>query len=144
MSDAQPDWAETDPSQPDYIKNKELAEKFRSVSVNGIEMLDESYTSGGINIAAGKNITLTTDGNTITVSARGSSGGEGGAGCNCPEYIEGDAINIKDDANGDKIVSIEPNSITDKHIESVSLEKIIQSELMALILDGGNVDNGSY
>lgn len=141
MSDAQPDWAETDPSQPDYIKNKELAEKLRPIFINGEPMLGETYSSGGVNIEAGKNITLTVDGNTIIVSARGSNG-EGGGGCDCPEYLEGDAIDIREAPNGNKVVSIEPNSISDKHIESISLDKITQSEFMTLILDGGNIDNG--
>mgnify|MGYP003299768611 FL=1 len=35
MSDAPPNWAQDDPTQPDYIKNKEEAEKLRPIYVNG-------------------------------------------------------------------------------------------------------------
>ena len=45
MSDAQPDWAQDDPSQPDYIKNKEYAERFRPISVNGQEVLADTSTA---------------------------------------------------------------------------------------------------
>lgn len=82
MSDTQPDWAQTDPSQPDYIKNKELAQKLRPVSVNGFEFLNDSYTSGGLNLVSGKNITLNVEGNSIIISASAEAG-EGG---DYPEY----------------------------------------------------------
>lgn len=46
LSDAQPDWAETDPSQPDYIKNK-------------------------LEFIAGDNITIRVEDNKIIISAQG-------------------------------------------------------------------------
>lgn len=68
MSDAPPDWAETDPSQPDYIANKDLAEKVRPVMVEGEVVLDDSRESGPLNFVGGKNVTLSADGNTITIT----------------------------------------------------------------------------
>ena len=73
MSDAQPNWAQTDPEQPDYIKNKELAEKFRPVSVNGQEILDDSYASGNLNIVSGDNVEISTEGNSVKISAKSST-----------------------------------------------------------------------
>ena len=70
MSDAQPDWAEQDPSQPDYIKNKELVEKFRPVSVNGEEVLDDSYQSGSLNLVGGENIDISVENGSIKISAK--------------------------------------------------------------------------
>ena len=70
MSDAQPDWAEQDPSQPDYIKNKELVEKFRPVSVNGEEVLDDSYGSGNLNLVGGENIDISVENGSIKISAK--------------------------------------------------------------------------
>lgn len=58
MSDAQPDWGQTNPEQPDFIKNKELAERFRPIVVDGEIFLDDSYKSGSLNIVSGDNIVL--------------------------------------------------------------------------------------
>ena len=138
MSDAQPNWAQDDPSQPDYIKNKEQAEKFRPVSVNGEEVLDDSYSSGSLNLVGGKNVILDVAGNTITISAK-SSGGTGGD-CDCPEYIEGDGIDITENKLGQQVISIEDGSISDDKIESISIDKIVQKEGMTLILNGGSID----
>lgn len=46
LSDAQPDWAENDPSQPDYIKNK-------------------------LEFIAGDNITIRVEDNKVIISAQG-------------------------------------------------------------------------
>lgn len=189
MSDSQPDWAQDDPSQPDYIKNKEQAEKFRPISVDGQEVLGDSYKSGGLNLVSGDNVEISTQGNSVVISAKGgesaldtvrpiyvesqeilgnsassgelnlvggknvtlevegntvvisarSSSGEGG-GCDCPEYIEGDGIDITENTKGQQVISIENNSISDDMIESVSIDKIVQKEGFTLILNGGSVD----
>jgi hypothetical protein len=74
MSDAPPNWAQDDPTQPDYIANKDEAEKLRPISVDGEPMLDDTHESGGLNFVSGDNVTLTAEGNSIRISARG--GGE--------------------------------------------------------------------
>lgn len=71
VSDAPPDWAQQDASQPDYIANKDLAEKLRRILVNGVEVLDDSHESGPLNFVAGTNIVITAEGNTITFSSTG-------------------------------------------------------------------------
>ena len=71
LSDAQPDWLETDPSQPDYIKNKEQAEKIRPIMVNGEEFLDDTQASGAANFVAGTNVSIRTEGNKIIISSEG-------------------------------------------------------------------------
>ena len=138
MSDAQPNWAQDDPSQPDYIKNKELAEKFRPVSVDGVEVLDDSYSSGGLNLVGGKNIDLQVDGNTVKISAKGTPGG--GGDYNYPEYIEGEGVDITENPDGQYVISIEPGSINDEQIESISINKIVQTSGTTLILNGGSID----
>jgi hypothetical protein len=75
MSDAPPDWAQEDASQPDYIANKDLAEKLRRIFVNGVEMLDDSHESGALNFVAGDNISLTVEGNSIIITASGTGSG---------------------------------------------------------------------
>ena len=186
MSDAQPNWAQTDPEQPDYIKNKELAEKFRPVSVNGQEILDDSYASGNLNIVSGDNVEISTEGNsvkisaipstdsvrpvyvngqevldsnsdsgelnlvggnnvilraegnTITISAKSSGGGSGDS--DCPEYVEGEGIDIIENEYGQRVVSIEDGSISNDKIESISIDKIVQPSGTTLILNGGSID----
>ena len=140
MSDAPPDWAQEDASQPDYIANKELAEQLRPIYVDGELMLDSTHESGGLNLVSGKNVTLTPDGNSIIISAK-SSGGEGGGSCDCPEIIEGAGIDITtDEVKGQKVISLEPGSITDEYIGSISMSKLVQSEDEILILNGGKAN----
>lgn len=196
MSDAQPDWAETDPSQPDYIKNKELVERFRPVSVNGEEILDDSYGSGNLNLVGGdnvdisvengsikisakvpevpdapaqdtdtvrpiyvngeevlsnstesgelnlvggKNVKLAVEGNMVVISASGGGSSEGG-NCDCPEYIEGDGIDITENIYGQREISVESGAISNDMIQSVSIDKITNTDKIKLILNGGNAN----
>jgi hypothetical protein len=113
MSDAPPDWSETDPSQPDYIANKDLAERVRPVMVEGEVILDDSRESGPLNFVGGKNVTLSTDGNTIIISARASVNPDSPGGYDYPELVEGDGIDIVDTPYGQKVVSLEPGAIGD-------------------------------
>ena len=69
MSDAPPNWAQQDPTQPDYIANKSLAEQLRPIFVNGQQVLDSTHESGPLNFIAGTNIAIIADGNSITISA---------------------------------------------------------------------------
>lgn len=103
-------------------------------------MLDSTHESGGLNLVSGKNVTLTPDGNSIIISAK-SSGGEGGGSCDCPEIIEGAGIDITtDEVRGQKVISLEPGSITDEYIGSISMSKLVQSEDEILILNGGKAN----
>lgn len=196
MSDAQPDWAEKDPSQPDYIKNKELAERFRPVFVNGEEVLDDSYRSGNLNLVSGdnvdisvenglikisakvpeipdipsvqdrdtvrpiyvngekilgdttesgelnlvsgKNVTLAVEGNKVVISASGGGSPEGGG--ECPEYVEGDGIDITENIYGQREISIKTGAISNNMISSVSIDKITNADGIKLILNGGNAN----
>lgn len=197
MSDAQPDWAENDPSQPDYIKNKEMAERFRPVSVNGEEVLDDSYGSGNLNfvggenvdisvedgsvvisakipdipdipeqqtdtvrpiyvngeeilsdatesgelnLVGGRNVTLAVEGNMVVISASSGGGSSEGGDCNCPEYIEGEGIDITENIYGQREISIEPGAISSDMISSVSIDKITNTDGIKLILNGGNAN----
>lgn len=194
LSDAQPDWAEQDPSQPDYIKNKELAEKFRPVSVDGEEILDDSYKSGGLNLVSGENIdistrngsivisarsqdfpeqqsdtirpiyvdgeeilssdaesgelnlvggsniTLSVERNTIMISASTSDSGSSENDCLCPEYVEGNGIDITENAQGQREISIEEGAISNDMISSVSIDKITNTDGVKLVLNGGNAN----
>ena len=135
MSDPQPNWEQNDPSQPDYIKGKELAQEVRPVYVNGKEFLNADPESGEVNFVAGRNVALTTEGNTIVISAAGSGGTGGG-----DEVVEGDGIDITLNQLGQKVISLEPGAITDDYIESISIEKISQQEGTKIILNGGNAN----
>ena len=139
MSDPQPNWEQTDPSQPDYIKNKEGAQEVRPIYVNGEEVLSADVTSGPLNLVAGRNIALAADGNNVIIAATSSGGG--GGSCDCPELIEGECIDIIDDEiRGQKTISLEKGSITDEYIESISMSKLVQDENEILILNGGKAN----
>lgn len=72
MSDAPPNWAQDDPTQPDYIKNKEKAEKLRPIYVNGQQILADTRESGPLNLIEGENVHLTIadNGNSVIISAQ--------------------------------------------------------------------------
>lgn len=107
MSDAPPDWDQDDPSQPDYIKNKDQAEKFRPIYINGEEILDDTHESGPLNLVGGDNIILTTEGNSVTISSTGGSGD-----CDHPD------ITITEEASteelDDEVYEVVRKLITDK------------------------------
>lgn len=69
MSDAPPDWSQDDPTQPDYIKNKEEAEKLRPIYINGQEILDDTHESGPLNLVEGDNVHFEVQGNNVIISA---------------------------------------------------------------------------
>lgn len=70
MSDAPPNWSQDDPTQPDYIKNKQEAEKLRPIYVNGEQILDDTHESGPLNLVEGDNIELVAEGNNVIISAK--------------------------------------------------------------------------
>jgi hypothetical protein len=120
-----PDWAQDDPEQLDYIKNKHIAEQYRPITVDGEEFLSEDRNSGTLNIVGEGGIVVETNGNSLHLSVE--------------DYVEGDAIDITDE-NGKKVISVEPNSIDDTHIESLSINKITQELGETLILYGGGAN----
>ena len=193
MSDAPPNWSQNDPTQPDYIKNKEEAEKLRPIYVNGEQILDDTHESGPLNLVEGDNVNLQVQGNNVIISAEApeipevlpeeyrpiqvegqeiltknnsgalnlkggknvelfvegndvyitatGSGGEGpGGGCDCPEIVEGECIDIVETAYGQKVVSLEKGAITDDYIESISVSKLVQEQGITLVLNGGNAN----
>ena len=103
MSDPQPNWEQNDPSQPDYIKNRELAQEVRPILVNGEIFLDAKPESGPVNFVAGRNVYLATDGNAIVISAiDAASGGDAAA------IVAGDGINITLNPYGEQVISVAP------------------------------------
>lgn len=190
MSDAPPNWAQEDASQPDYIANKDLAEKLRPIYVNGEQALDDTHESGplnliegenvhlqvadggnsviisakvpeipeplpeeyrpilvegeevlskadsgGLNLKGGNNVKLFVEGNDVYITATGGGGEGPGGGCDCPDIVEGEGIDIVETPYGQKVVSLEKGAITDEYIDSISVSKLIQDEI--LILNGG-------
>ena len=140
MSDAPPNWAQDDPTQPDYIKNKDQAEKLRPVYVNGQQMLDDTHESGPLNLVSGRNVELAVEGNNVIISAKGGGGEGPGGSCDCPEIVEGEGIDVVETPYGQKIVSLEKGAITDDYINSISVSKLVQSEDEILILNGGKAN----
>lgn len=138
MSDAQPDLNQTDPSQPDYVKNKETVQDVRPVQVNGQDFLDEKPSSGPVNFVAGGNVHLEAKDNTIIISASG-----GGSGGGVFDIVEGVGIDVKLNNQGKKVVSLEPNSITDKYINNVSVSKLVSDDETVFILNGGKANVGT-
>lgn len=136
MSDPQPDWNQNDPSQPDYIKNRELAQEVRPIQVNGEDFLDSNPESGPINFEGGRNVVLTTEGNSIVINAAG--GTSGGSG---DEVVEGEGIDITLNALGQKIISLEPGAITDEYIGSISISKLVSDGSTTIILNGGKAND---
>lgn len=104
MSDAQPDWAETDPSQPDYIKNKQLVERFRPIIVDGEVYLNEGYDSGSLQLASGPNISLKINDDNVLIISATNTGDE-----DYTQYLAGQGIVITENDFGQFVVSIDNN-----------------------------------
>lgn len=136
MSDPQPNWEQDDPSQPDYIKGKELAQEVRPIYINGEEVLDANPESGAVNFVAGRNVSLVADGNNIVITASGGGSGVGG-----DEVVEGEGIDISLNSLGQKIISLEPGAITDDYIDSISVSKLVSDGKTTLILNGGKAND---
>lgn len=66
-----PDWTQDDPEQLDYIKNKQIAEQYRPVTINGEEFLNEDRSSGALDISSGDGVVLKTNGNSLHLSVNG-------------------------------------------------------------------------
>lgn len=139
MSDTQSDMKQTDPSQPDYVKNKELVQDVRPILINGNAFLGAKPETGPVNFVAGKNVSLDAEGNTIVITATGG-GGSGGGGF---DIVEGVGIDVKLNNQGKKVVSLEPNSITDDYVKNVSVSKLIADDTTILILNGGKANVGT-
>lgn len=135
MSDPQANLEQTDPSQPDYVKGKEGLQEVRPVYVNGEELLNNKPESGPINFVAGRNVHLAKDGNNLVISASGSGGGTGG-----DEVAEGDGIDITLNSLGQKVISLEPGAISDEHIGSISISKLVSDDNATIIFNGGNAN----
>ena len=97
--------------------------------------MSNDVDSGEVNFVAGENITLTPQGNSIIISSTGE-----GASDSTTSFIEGEGIDITENALGQFVVSIEKGSINDKHIGSISASKLVQDKENVLILNGGNAN----
>lgn len=73
VSNAQSDWSQTDPTAPDYVKHKEIAEELRPIVVDNVEFLGKERNSGPVEFVSGENVTLRTDGNKIIIDSVGGS-----------------------------------------------------------------------
>ena len=122
----QSDWAQDDPTEPDYVKNKYIAEQYRPITVNGEEFLSEERNSGALDIVGEGGIIVTPKENSLHLSVE--------------DYVEGDAIDIEDDGEGKKVISVEEESLNDKHIAELSIAKITQKQGETLILYGGDAN----
>jgi hypothetical protein len=115
MSDAPPNWAQDDPTQPDYIKNKQEAEKLRPIYVNGRLVLDDTHESGPVNLVEGENISIVLEGNNIIFNSK--------AGSEEPskfiDYIPGEGIDISSVVNNSAIISIDSKYINENLIAPV-------------------------
>jgi hypothetical protein len=103
-------------------------------------VLNSLLSSGALKLVGGKNVTLSVEDDSIVISAKSSGGGEGGGGCDCPEIIEGEGIDIAENAYGKLVVSLEKGAISDEYISSISVEKLVQNTGATLILNGGNAN----
>jgi hypothetical protein len=92
-----------------------LAQEVRPILVNGKEILSNRVESGALNLVAGENVTLTTDGNNLIISSNGSGGGGGGqpGDCDCPDYVGGLGINISEASEGKRTIKIANEGVTE-------------------------------
>ena len=110
MSDAPPNWSQNDPTQPDYIANKELAEKLRPIYVNGNQFLDDSHESGVLDLVGGTGISIVIQDNKVVFNRDESEDSEKF------NYLPGNGITISDAVNGYKTITIDELYLRNKVI----------------------------
>lgn len=137
MSDAPPNWAQDDPTQPDYIKNKQEAEKLRPIYVNGKLVLDDTHESGPVNLVEGENVAIIVDGNNVIFNVTNSGSEE--PEINIIDYISGEGIVISDVNNNVAIISIDKNYVNEQLILPVfsGLAEVIkdQGDILSILVD---------
>lgn len=137
----QPDWLQEDPEALDYIKNKEVAEQYRPVTVNGEEFLNEDRNSGALNIVGDDGLLVSTDGNSLHLSIEGYS------------ELKEDVKNIyhqeyTENENGEKVPSGEPTGVLAVEIaRATKAEKQINDKIASLFRvekdsNGENIHKG--
>lgn len=111
MSDAPPNWAQEDPSQPDYIANRQLAEKLRPIYVNGALVLDDTHESGLLNLVGGSGVSIVVEGNNVIFE---TTEGEDSEDFN---YLPGNGITIFDAVDGYKTIAVDELYLLDEIIK---------------------------
>lgn len=71
VASIQPDWAQEDDKKPDYIKNKEIAEQVRPISIDGQEFLSEDRNSGVLNIIGTNGVLVSANNGSLCISGPG-------------------------------------------------------------------------
>ena len=117
-----------------------MAQEVRPIYINGEPFLNQDPDSGPVNLVAGNNIVLTTKDNNVIIQSIGGGGGESGP---TVAYLEGEGIDIVQNEFGQFVIALEENAIKDKHINSISMDKVVQNKENIFILNGGNA-NGEY
>ena len=111
MSDAPPNWSQDDPTQPDYIKNKQEAEKLRPIYVNGALVLDDTHESGLLNLVEGSGVSIVVEGNNVIFETTESEDSEDFS------YLPGNGITIFDAVDGYKTIAIDELYLLDKIVK---------------------------
>ena len=111
MSDAPPNWSQDDPTQPDYIANKKMAEKLRPIYVNGALVLDDTHESGLLNLVGGSGVSIVVEGNNVIFE---TTEGEDSEDFN---YLPGNGITIFDAVDGYKTIAIDELYLLDKIVK---------------------------
>jgi hypothetical protein len=119
MSDAPPNWSQNDPTQPDYIANKDLAEKLRPIYVNGALVLDDTHESGLLNLVGGNGISIVVEGNDVIFE---TTEGEDSEDFN---YLPGNGITIFDAVNGYKTIAVDELYLLNKVVKP-SLDPLLE------------------
>ena len=132
MSDAPPDWAQEDASQPDYIANKELAEKLRPIYVNGALVLDDTHESGLLNLVGRNGVSIVVEGNNVIFEAIGSGDSKDS------NYLPGNGITILDAVDGYKTITIDELYLLNEVVKP-SLDPLLevlnsQDEKLAILI----------
>lgn len=142
MSDAPPDWSQNDPSQPNYIANRDMAEKLRPIYVDSVLVLDDTHESGPLNFISGEGIALTVNGNNVSINSTNS----GGSIIDIPKFVQGDGIIIADVVNGTQSISVNNKYILDELIApvlAVFQEQLEQQNIILTTLVGNDVSKSA-
>lgn len=132
-----PDWAQTNPSDPGYIKNKDIAERYRPILINGKEFLSHDRESGPLNIVGLDGILVSHKDGALCIS--GDPNTENSSCCEnvnkiyYQEYLKNENGDYVLDENGQKIPVGNPSGLLVDEIKRATIaENEINDKIAAL------------
>lgn len=111
-----------------------MAERFRPVSVNGEEILDDSYQSGSLNLVGGENVDISVENGSIKISAKTPE---------MPDIPESQPDTVRPIyVNGQEILNDEADSGELNLVGGRNVTLAVEGNMVVISASGGSAEGG--